>query len=81
VKERRAKEELQRENGRTSLARFLVDYHDVFLALRIADMSKCTKRNNTNVHQKVYTMWLRPWDEFAGLRRDHFNAIDKSCGG
>jgi len=80
AEERRAREELERENGQTSLTRFLVDYHDVFLALRIADESRCTKGTNTNVDGKFYPMWILPWDDFAGLRRDHFNAIDKSCG-
>ncbi len=86
--ERREKEQLQgqlheaeKRTEKTTLEEYLRDCHShVFKALRLADKDVSSTGRVTNVDNKRYPMWLRPWSDFATLQRDYFDTIQRALG-
>lgn len=79
--ERREKEQLIRENQRTTLDEYLRNCHKyLYQNFKLADKS-FSSTGSTRVDGKFYPKWLRPWTEFAdSLRQQQFDVIARACG-
>ncbi|KAI0111479.1 hypothetical protein F4814DRAFT_356430 [Daldinia grandis] len=84
VREEQAKvreEQLRLQVQETTLGEYLYDCHfHIFKALRIADKSMSSTGRATRVDGKHYPMWLRPWNDFTGIQRYHFDEINRAFG-
>ena len=74
-------EQLRRQLEETTLEEYLRDCHlYLFKALRIANESMSSTGRNTKVHGKFHSLWLRPWEDFTAIQREHFDKIKGVCG-
>ena len=76
-----AQEQLKHHSQKTTLEEFLRDSHlYVFKALRIASESISSTGHATKVDGKYYPLWLRCWENFTTIQRDHFDKISSIFG-